>query len=68
MGVCRVCGQTKPEQEFRHVHHFTKYKKHNVFWCKDCQKMWMTMKKEQELEIKRVELQKHQEIFLVTFE
>lgn len=48
MSICRVCGETKPEGEFKNITNFTKYKKHAVLWCRDCQKLWLDMKREKE--------------------
>lgn len=48
MVTCRVCGQEKDESEFTYVPYFSKYKKHKVVWCRECQKMYMQMKKEKE--------------------
>lgn len=68
MVVCRICGLSKPEQDFKHIHHFTKYKKHNVSWCKECQKMWMSMQKEKEQVQKKEVLSLQTEKFIVSFE
>jgi predicted metal-binding protein len=48
MPICRVCGEAKAEGEFRNITNFTKYKKHTVCWCRDCQKLWLDMKREKE--------------------
>ena len=48
MVCCRVCGMEKKAEEFSSIPYFTKYKKHKVLWCHDCQKMWMQMRKEKE--------------------
>lgn len=48
MPCCRICGETKPTEAFRHVTNFTKYKKHAVIWCTECQRVWMNMIKEKE--------------------
>ena len=48
MLICRVCGETKAEGEFKNITNFTKYKKHAVLWCRSCQKLWLDMKKEKE--------------------
>lgn len=47
MQCCRVCGEKKRSEEFQKVFQFMKYKKHDALWCKDCQKMFITMKKEE---------------------
>lgn len=54
METCRVCGETKAREYFYNVVHFTKFKKHKVIWCRDCQKMYMEQKK---TEIKRETLE-----------
>lgn len=48
MLTCRLCGEPKKREEFHHVIHFTKYKKHKVFWCKDCQKQYIDWRKDTE--------------------
>ena len=50
METCRVCGESKKLSEFEKVSHFIKYKKNGqkMRWCKDCQRMWMAMKREEE--------------------
>jgi hypothetical protein len=48
MVVCHICAEDKPKDEFKFIPYFTKYKKHDVIWCRYCQKMWLTMKKEKE--------------------
>ena len=54
METCRVCGETKAREYFYRVVHFTKFQKHKVIWCRDCQKMFMDKKK---TEIKRETLE-----------
>ena len=44
--LCHICGEDKKEEEFKLVPYFRKYNKHRVCWCKECQKMYITMKKE----------------------
>ena len=50
MQVCRVCGESKKLLEFEKVIHFMKYKKNGqkAQWCKDCQRMYIAMKREEE--------------------
>lgn len=48
MPLCRICGESKDPEEFYNVTTFCKYKKHPVVWCRDCQKMWLEYRKEQE--------------------
>lgn len=65
MPCCRVCGENKEDEEFKNVLNFTKYKKHKVIWCKDCQKLWMDMRKDKERHQKILNLgQSH----IVTFD
>lgn len=65
MLICRICGETKAEGEFKHITNFTKYKKHTVQWCRDCQKLWLDMKREKE-RVKK--LLSTQQKFEVSFE
>ena len=46
MPCCRICGETKKPDDFVKLKHFYKYHPSDVEWCKDCQKMYMEMKKE----------------------
>lgn len=65
MQTCRVCGEEKEREQFFQVTHFSKYKKQKVIWCRDCQKMFIKMKKEQ----KRLdEFQSLEGIYCVSFE
>ena len=50
MECCRICGLQKPLQEFKNVFNFTKYKKHKVIWCRDCQRMYVDSRKSKELQ------------------
>jgi hypothetical protein len=63
--ICRICGETKTEGEFKNISNFTKYKKHSVSWCRDCQKLWLDMKRGKE-RIKK--FQSTEKKFDVTFE
>ena len=65
MVICRICGDTKAEGEFKNITNFTKYKKHTVHWCRDCQKLWLDMKRKKE-QMKRI--QSIQTSFDVSFE
>ena len=47
MPTCRICAVMKPIEEFQKIFQFVKYKRHNPIWCKDCQKMFIQMKKEE---------------------
>lgn len=67
MLCCKVCGETKKPYEFEKVIHFMKYKKNGqkMQWCRDCQRMWIAMKREEEYKDKY--LQPKQEI-IVSFD
>lgn len=45
---CEICGEQKSKSEFLHVTNFQRMKKAKVQWCRDCQKMYLKMKKEEE--------------------
>lgn len=49
MESCRICGLQKPISEFKNIFNFTKYKKHKVVWCRECQRMYVESKKQKEL-------------------
>lgn len=61
--ICRICGECKADGEFKHITNFTKYKKHVVVWCRECQKAFVNMKKNE-----REKKDQPPPIFLVTFE
>lgn len=61
---CHICGDEKESREFRNVCYFTSYKKKPVQWCRDCQKMYLAMKKEEE---HKEEQRKRKINYLVTF-
>jgi uncharacterized Rossmann fold enzyme len=42
---CEICGETKAKEEFLHIMHFQRLKKAKVQWCRECQKMYVRMKK-----------------------
>ena len=65
MLLCRICGESKPPGEFKHITNFTKYKKQAVVWCRDCQKVWMDMNREKD-RIKKFRSMKQK--FEVSFE
>lgn len=48
METCRVCAESKRKEEFFFIPYFTKYKKHTVIWCRECQKMYMQMRKDKD--------------------
>ena len=45
---CEICGEEKPKEEFTFVMNFQRIKKAKVQWCRDCQKMFLKMKKLEE--------------------
>ena len=47
MPACKICGEEKSETAFFKLKHFHKYHLIDVEWCKDCQKMYIEMKKEE---------------------
>lgn len=55
MSTCQICAEEKPTEEFAFLPYFTKHKKHKVKWCRDCQGMYMEMRKERLKQKKRVE-------------
>jgi len=64
MIVCHLCGEEKPDGEFRFFTNFTRYKRH-VQWCRDCQKMYLERKYEKDRKKKLLILEPN---FIVTFE
>lgn len=46
--VCRICGLEKEACQFYKVKHFYKVMSAYKIWCRDCQKMYMEMKKVEE--------------------
>ena len=62
--MCHICAEDKPKEEFKLIPYFTKYKRNDVVWCRHCQKMWLTMKKEKERMEKFV---KDESLFTVSF-
>ena len=63
--ICRVCGEQKESKDFYKVKHFYKYHHCRIIWCRDCQKMYVQMKKQQEIQ---KELEKSRGTFCVQFE
>ena len=45
---CLICGEKKEKEEFKNVMYFSMYKKRKMNWCRDCQTMYVAMKKEKE--------------------
>lgn len=62
---CQVCGEKKTREEFKSIMYFSQYKKKKSFWCQDCQKMFVTMKREKEAEEK---LQSATVSYLISFQ
>lgn len=52
MGLCFICGESKVQGEFKNIPNFTKYKKRSVSWCRDCQKLFLEMKRNKEMKNK----------------
>lgn len=52
MEVCRICGESKAKDEFKNVMYFSQYKKKRMYWCQECQKAYVAMKKEKEAQEK----------------
>ena len=66
MKTCHICGEWKEDILFFKIPFFAKYKKQNVTWCNECQKMFMDMIKEKEHKEKILHQDKSQ--FIVSFE
>jgi hypothetical protein len=47
--ICRVCGDEKESKEFYRIKHFYRYNHSHVKWCRACQKMFVDMKKQEEI-------------------
>ena len=62
---CEICGEEKPKEQFYQVMYFKKFRKSPVKWCRDCQKMYMKMKKDQE---QSKELKLKEAVYLVSFD
>ena len=45
---CEICGEEKPKEDFNLVLNFHRVKKAKVQWCRECQKMYLKMKKLEE--------------------
>ncbi len=48
MPLCQLCGEQKLKERFYNIIHFTKFKKHRVTWCIECQQMYIEFKKEEQ--------------------
>lgn len=68
MKPCRICGEEKTKKDFFCIYGFSQYKKKR--WCRECQRLFLDMKKEQEKQEKEIEKQKKWELpanFTVSF-
>lgn len=66
MKPCRICGIEKDKQDFYKVKHFDLYKKIARVWCRDCQKLYMNMKRT-ENEKEKFNQKLEQADFILTF-
>ena len=48
MNTCEICGESKPKIQFIKINHFYKWNRAWVIWCRDCQKMFIEMKRFEE--------------------
>ena len=64
--ICRVCGEDKERNQFFKVKHFYKYLNMKRIWCRDCQKLYIEMKK-QELAKKKFDEKVEAGAFCVCF-
>lgn len=63
MPDCHICGETKETKDFICLPRFSKWKK--KWWCRDCQKLFLDMKKQKE---KEVILSTSKDVFTVSFQ
>jgi len=61
---CHICGEEKGWRDYKNISHFSAYKKKRLQWCRDCQKMYVNMKRDKEL---RSEVRKQKVNYLVSF-
>lgn len=47
--ICRICGDEKDPKDFYKIKHFYKYHHSKIRWCRSCQRMWVEMKKQEEM-------------------
>jgi len=45
---CHICGEQKGWRDFKNITYFSYYKKRRLQWCRDCQKMWVEKKRQEE--------------------
>lgn len=45
---CRICGEDKEKKEFYRLKHFFKILPGKRHWCRDCMRMYIEMKKEEQ--------------------
>ena len=47
---CLICGERKSKKDFKKVMWFATYKRRDVQWCRECQKMYVDMRRQRENE------------------
>lgn len=62
---CRVCGEIKDKKEFYRLKHFSRLLPTKKIWCRDCMKMYVEMKKEEE---QKKSLEQKEWVFILKFE
>lgn len=66
MKTCRICGEIKELKDFFKIKHLYKYcNLGRRVWCRDCQKMFVEMKKKEEQSSTFQGL--HNQSFIVSF-
>ena len=48
--LCEACCEDKDRKEFNRIKHFDKICRTKKDWCKDCQKDYITIKREKNLQ------------------
>lgn len=64
--ICRVCGEEKERTQFYKIKHFYKYLSSKRVWCRECQKLYVEMKKK-EVDQKRFDEKVERGTFCVSF-
>lgn len=64
--ICRVCGEDKEPTQFYKIKYFYKYLSSKRVWCRECQKLYVDMKKK-EVEKKKFDDKVEQGTFCVSF-
>lgn len=62
---CRICGEDKEKSEFVRIKHFKRIIPEKRDWCRDCMRMYVEMKKQQE---QKEELKTKLWLFTVKFD